>query len=66
MLSVGAICFEDRFCTSRKGETSCIVAVVAGCRKALVNAGWAIVLLSLTNEPRKHSFRLVGVPFPTF
>ena len=34
-----------------------MAAVAAGCRKALVNA---IVLLSCTNGPRKHSFRLVG------
>ena len=43
-----------------------MAAVAAGCRKALVNARWAIVLLSCTNEPRKHSFRLVGAPFQTF
>ena len=50
LLSVGAICFEDRFCASRKGGTGgggwvhrpalqCMVAVAAACRKALVNDG---------------------------
>ena len=43
-----------------------MVAVAAGCRKALVNAGWATVLLSCTNGPRKHSLHLVGSPFLTF
>ena len=43
-----------------------MAAVAASCRKALVNARWAIVLLSCTNGPRKHSFRLVGAPFLTF
>ena len=37
--------------------------VAAGCRKALVNARWAIVLHFCTYGPRKHSFRLVGAPF---
>ena len=32
-----------------------MAAVVAGCRKALVNARWAIALLSFTNGSRKHS-----------
>ena len=52
MLLVGAICFEDR---SSKGGTGgggwvhrsglqCIAAVAAACRKALVDAGWAICL----------------------
>ena len=44
----------------------CMVAVVAGCRKALVNARWPIILLSCTNGPRKHFFRLVGAPCLTF
>ena len=44
----------------------CMAAVAAGCRKALVNARWAIVLLSCTNEPRKHSIHLVEAPFLTF
>ena len=43
-----------------------MAAVAAGCRKALVNARRAIVLLSCTSGPRKHSFRLVGAPFLTF
>ena len=37
-------------------------AVAAGCRKALANARWAIVLLSCTNGPRPP-FHLVGAPF---
>ena len=41
-------------------------AVAAGSRKALINARWAVVLLSCTNGPRKHSFCLVGGPFLTF
>ena len=43
-----------------------MAVVAAGCRKALVSARWATVLLSCTNGPRKHSFRLVGAPFLTF
>ena len=33
---------------------------------AIVNARWAIVLLSCTNRPGKHSFCLVEAPFLTF
>ena len=70
-----AICFEDGFCASRKGgiggggwvhrsASQCMVAVAAACRKALVNDGWAICLLSYTNRCRKCSFHLVGgTPF---
>ena len=43
-----------------------MAADAAGCRKALVNARWAIVLLSCTNGPRKHPFHLVGASFLTF
>ena len=43
-----------------------LATVAAGCAKALVNAMWAIVLLSCTNGPRKHSFHIVGAPFLTF
>ena len=32
-------------------------------KKALVNDGWAICLLSCTNGCRKRSFHLVGTPF---
>ena len=35
-------------------------------RKALVNAGWAICLLSCTNGCRKRSFHLIGTPFLAF
>ena len=45
---------------------SAMAAVAAACRKALVNAGWAIVLLSCTNGFRKRSFHLVGTPFLAF
>ena len=43
-----------------------MAAVAAGCRKALVNARWAIVLLSYTSGLRKHSVHLVVAPFLTF
>ena len=57
MLSVGTICFEDRFCASKKkggigggGRVSArsavhMAAALAGCRKALVGTGLAISLL---------------------
>ena len=55
MLSVGVICFEDRFYTSKKdgmggrGLVSAwgavhVAAPLAGYRKALVSTGWAISL----------------------
>ena len=61
MLSVGAICFEDRFCTSikcgieRGGQVIAQGAVhmtgaLGGCRKALVGTGWTISLLFNTNR----------------
>ena len=67
MLLVGAIRFEDRFCTSRKGGTGgggwahcsgrqCMAAVAAGYRMGLVSAGWPALLLSCTNGRRKLSF----------
>ena len=43
-----------------------MVSVAAGCRKAMVSAGWAVCLLSCTNGGRKHSFHLVGTPFLAF
>ena len=43
-----------------------MVVIAVGCRKALVNARWAILPLSCTNGPRKRSFHLVGAPFLTF
>ena len=60
MLSVGAIRFEDRFCTSKKGgiggsgRVSARGAVhmavaLAGCRTALVGTGLAISILFDTN-----------------
>ena len=55
MLSVGAIHFEDSFCTSKKGgigggeQVSAqgavhMAAALAGCRKALVGTGLSISL----------------------
>ena len=72
MLSVGTICFEDRFCASRKGGTGeggwvhrsgwpCLAAVIAGYRKGLVSAGWPIRLVSCANGCTKHSFHLSGL-----
>ena len=56
MLSVGAIHFEDRFCTNKKdgieggGRVSAwgaahMAAALPGCRKALVGTGLGISLL---------------------
>ena len=56
MLSVGTICFEDRFCTSKKGGIGGggrvsaqgavhMAAALAGCRKALVGTGLSTSLL---------------------
>ena len=50
MLSVGAICFEDRFCASKKGGIGGggrvlargavhMTTALAGCRKTLVGTG---------------------------
>ena len=60
MLSVGAICFEDRFCASKKGGIGGggrvsaqgavhMAAALARCRKALVGTGLSISLLFDTN-----------------
>ena len=54
MLSVGAICFEDRFCASKKGRIGGggqvsawgavhMAAALAGCRKALVGTGLDLI-----------------------
>ena len=43
-----------------------MAAVAAACWKALVNAGWAICLLSCTNGRRKRSFHLVRTQFLAF
>ena len=45
MLSIGAICFEDRFC-----------AVLVGCRKALVDTRWTISHLVSINGRRTLPF----------
>ena len=74
MLSVGAICFEDRFCASKMGgigeggqaysrHAVHMEAVLAGCRKALVGTGWTISLLFNTNGCRNSSSAFVGAPF---
>ena len=63
MLPVGAICFEDWFYASKRGEIGGggwvsargavhMAAALAGCRKALVGTGWAISLLFDTNGRR--------------
>ena len=52
MLSVGTVCFEDKFCASKNGEIGGgwwvsaqgavhMASVLASCRKALVGTGWA-------------------------
>ena len=74
MLSVGTICFEDRFCASKMGgmgeggqpysrHAVHMEAVLAGCRKALISTGWIISQLVSTNGHRNHSSPLVGAPF---
>ena len=66
MLSVGTICFENRFCASKKsgigegGRVSAqgavhMAAALAGCRKALVGTGLSISLLFDTNGRRQGS-----------
>ena len=66
MLSVGTICFKDRFCASKKGGIGGggrvsawgavhMAAALAGCRKALVGTGWTISHLVGTNRLRNHS-----------
>ena len=63
MLSVGAICFENRFCASKiggiggSGRVSArgamhMAAALAGCRKSLVGTGLGVSLLFDTNEQR--------------
>ena len=72
MLSVGAIRLKiDSVLAERMGQGEVggytalpdMVAVAADYRKALVNDGLAICLLSCTNVCRKRSFHLVGTPF---
>ena len=77
MLSVGVICFDDKFCASNKarigkgGRVSAwgavhMAAALAGCRTALVDTGWAISHLVNTNGHRNHSsprVPLVEAPF---
>ena len=53
MLSVDAICFEDGFCTSKKGaigrggrvSAQGALHMAAGCITALVGTGWTILTL---------------------
>ena len=67
MLSVGAVCFEDRFCASKKGRIGRggWVSTQGGClvRTALFGTGWTIPRLFSTNPRKKHSPALVGAPF---
>ena len=67
-----------KICTSRNGGAGgggwvlhrfgwqCMAVVVTACIKPLVNAGWAIYLLSCTNGRRKCSFHLVRTQFLAF
>ena len=75
MLSVGTICFEDRFCASKKGgiggggwaysrHAVHMAAAMAGCRTALVGTDWTISHLISTNGCGNHSSPLGGAPFP--
>ena len=61
MLSFGAICFEDRFCASKKGGIGeggrvsargavQMAAALAGCRKALVGTSWTTSHFVNTNR----------------
>ena len=60
-----AICFEDSFCASQKGEVSGwssssqqhMAVVLTGFRKTLVDTGWAISLRFGTKWCRNHSPR---------
>ena len=74
MLSVGAICFEDKFCASRKGGirgggrvlvqgAMHMAAALAGYRTALVGTGWTISYLVSINGLKNHSCPLIGAPF---
>ena len=74
MLSVGAICFEDRFCASKKGGIGGgeqvseqgamhMAATLGGCRKALVSTGLAISPLLATNGVDKIPLPYYGLHF---
>ena len=74
MLSVGTICFEDRFCASKKGGIGGggrdsawgavhMAAALAGYRKASVSTGRTISHLVSTNRLRNHFPSLEGAPF---
>ena len=75
MSSGSAIHFEEnQFCTSENSEIGGggqaysqhvlhMAAVLAGCRKALVFADWAVSLLFNTNGRRNHSFTFVRASF---
>ena len=47
-------------------DSACMATAATACRKALVNARWAICLPSCTNRHRKHSFHFVQAPFRVF
>ena len=60
-ISVGAICFEDRFCTSKKGgiggggraysrHAVHMAAALAGCERALVSTGLIVSHFVSTNR----------------
>ena len=74
MLLVGAICFEDRFCASKKGgiggggQVSAqgavhMAAALAGCRKLLVGTGWAFLSLLTQTGVDKAPLPFLGAPF---
>ena len=74
MLSVGAICFEDRFCTSKKarigggGQVSTwgamhMAAALADLQKPWSALAGPFLILVSTNRLRNHSPPLIGAPF---
>ena len=69
MFSVGASCFKDKFCASKKGgmgevdEFQHRVAALAGCRTVLVATGWMIFQHVSTNGHKNHSATPVRAPF---
>ena len=56
MLSVGAICFEDRFCASRKGETG-----GGGGSTTLPGSAWWQLQLGV-----EKPWSMMGGPFVAF
>ena len=65
MLKIGSV-LEEIVGLGEVGGCTALADSAAACRKALVNTGWAICLLSCTNRRRKCSFHLVWTPFLAF